>query len=61
MPEKDLRPYLPFVRVALDVIFAIASALGWRVRWINPTSPEEPKSPPSEDGRPHGLAKAKRM
>jgi hypothetical protein len=35
---------LPFIRVALDILFAIASALGWRTRWFNkPTSPEEPK------------------
>jgi hypothetical protein len=59
--EKLSNNALIFVRVALDVIFAIASALGWRIRWIiNPTDSEEPKVHPHNEGASHGHAKPKR-
>jgi hypothetical protein len=54
--ERVSQNVLPLVRIALDIIFAIASALGWRTRWLSkPTSPEEPMEtqdvPVAESGR----------
>jgi hypothetical protein len=54
--EQASQNVLPLVRIALDIIFAIASALGWRTRWfVKPTSPEEPMEtqdvPAAESGR----------